>query len=126
MIEYAIDPQRQLVTVTVPGHVAPHELLDLLERLANDTAVTGLDRLFVCLNGSLELISNQDIKQLAERGTELWGKGDFHTAIVAARDIEFGIARMIATRRQRPTGLLRIFRSITDAKAWLDEPEPAD
>jgi hypothetical protein len=47
------------------------------------------------------------------------------TAIVADKDAVFGVARMYQAMAESPTRMLRVFRIMADARAWLGLPASA-
>jgi hypothetical protein len=121
MIDYRIDAERGLVEITIPVASPPTEVLKVLDQLADDSEVEGLDRMFVCLEGALGGHSTSEIRALATRIATLFAGHVHHTAIIASGDVDFGLARMFAARRERPAEMLSIFRSIDEGHTWLSE-----
>jgi len=65
-------------------------------------------------------LSTRDLRQLAARATELgarvrWGR----VAIVAARDLIFGIGRMFEAFTEHSLIEFRVFRELEEAEEWL-------
>lgn len=51
-------------------------------------------------------------------------RGPTTVAVVAPRDLEFGMTRMYATLSESLVPRVRVFRSRAEARAWIDESGP--
>jgi len=64
-------------------------------------------------------IETRDLRSLAYRQDFIQAVDDARSAIVVARDVTFGIARMYQTWMDDQPVNVRIFHELDEARAWL-------
>jgi len=110
-----------LTTFTVIGQVTHNEIKESIDNFYE--GVTSKNVLWDLTRGNFELISNDNIQNLVSipRSQYLARKGG-KTAIVADKDLAYGMARIYETRSsvdQLPFQI-KVFRTIEDAYKWLN------
>ena len=120
-ISYVIDPPRNLIRTTATGVLTDEEVLSHKGAMAADPA---------CRPGMLELSDVRSVSQLmvtasgiqamvavdAEHGPALSGH---RLAIVASKDVVFGMARMYQNMTGDNVSGVGVFRDIPAAAEWL-------
>ncbi len=124
-LDVTIDRERRRVLARAHGVLSIEDLFDYHRSVVARPDVAGYDEL-VDLGevSAFASASSEHARQLAT----LAARDDLpdrptRFAIVAAGDLEFGLARMYATYRglqERGTKEVRVFRSRGEALAWLD------
>lgn len=114
MVEYRFEAERKLLVVTVSGTVTDEDFQD--------------DKFPDLPEGTLELldltraeaarISNAEIRRLAEVDKKRPDRVA-RMAILADRDVGFGLARMYQTLTSGMQTVVEVFRSREEALAWL-------
>ncbi len=117
--EYTVDFENQIVTTVIGGIVTIEELMEYFHRARHDERTAEFNRLHILRSTNVGKLSTVDFRTLASLGKQLWGTGKFRVAVVASSDAEFGMTRMFISMRERPVELLRVFRTLEDARAWL-------
>lgn len=80
-----------------------------------------MDALFDISEGAGDQLSPQALKQMARfmwRNTARLGAG-YRVAVVAPRDVDYGLTRMFQAYMDGPPFDLKIFRDRSAAEAWL-------
>jgi SpoIIAA-like len=90
--------------------VLEQEISGPSQRLSDFTAVDGT------------AITASDVRRLSQRRAARRFDAPVKSAFVAPRDAEFGYARMFEMLNGNPSITVRVFRSESDAMAWLREP----
>jgi len=106
------------------GTVTLGELRSTLQALySGDARTAAMDALWDFSQATMA-VSSDDLEHLAEFVSHHWGEGgDSRSAIVAADDLAFGLARVYGARvRPRVQSQVRIFRDRERALAWLTSP----
>ena len=117
-----VEQSQQLTIFTGTGELSFDEVLNNI-RLFYAASPT-LNVLFDLRQASAERISSSQVNQIAELVQKLKRvrKGG-RTAIVSARDVTYGVARMLEALINIPNDdcayELRVFRDIKDATRWL-------
>jgi len=121
-VKSTIDPNSGVIVHAVSGDISPDDLLRALDGIVDHPLYQlGSDALW---DFSGAVVSNFEGKVLRNlvRGVRerlaTRGKG-FKVALVAPRDIDYGLARMYEAYASELPILLSVFRSSGDAWDWL-------
>ncbi len=123
MIQYEFDAISSVVVVTISGNLEDKEAISwfksLFEKLRGETQVSGIvdTRRLVDLNVTSETI--RQITRLAEANDPLFEGSRW--AVVADKDVMFGMARMYAIIRDGAPFEIRVFREIDAARDWFGD-----
>ena len=113
-----------LTIFTVIGQVTHEEIKEAINEFYEGVASKNV--LWDLSKGNFEMISNVDIQQLASipKSQYMARKGG-KTAIVADKDLAYGMARIYEARSQADSLPFetKIFRNIEDAYQWLNLTE---
>jgi hypothetical protein len=126
-ITYAIDVDRGLIRTKCIGDVAFDEVVDHFSRLEADPAVP--ERLDVLLDlvGMASIPETSQLKVVAGRVGQLLTKVEWGAcAIVAQRDVLFGVSRMFEVFSQNSFSATKVFRALDEAEAWLASARKPD
>ena len=125
-IEKEIDPSRQLTVLTVFGQVSFVEMRRTIEDFWETDELT-LNVLWDYRRADMSRLTSEDHETLVRVGLRyrdrhrerIGGK----TAIVASRDLEYGMNRAseTMTKIEGYPFKIKTFRTIEEAEAWLDE-----
>ena len=123
-IVYAIEPDRNRVTLTYTGTITDRELFESFDRLYRDPAHRiGMDELsdlrlvhnVTVTSVGLHALADQTARNL-DHARQTW-----RVAVVAPQDVVFGLARMYGLFREESPELVRVFRDLESAERWLGE-----
>jgi hypothetical protein len=121
-VVYEIDKARGLIRTRCLGHVTFEEVIGHFPTLAQDPECP--PRLDVLLDLS-EMTSLPDAPKLREVSAEIGKVRDRvrfgACAIVAPRDVLFGMLRMFEVYAEERFDATRVFREVAEAEAWLLE-----
>lgn len=123
-IELSRNHARQRIIATVHGTLTFHEALDFI-RTVRVGQYQSYALLFDMSGATLDLSSDQ-VRSLAESvGIDLRRSGPRgKTAVVACDDLTFGMLRMFDAHMTHVGVMtMSVFRTVTEADAWLDECE---
>lgn len=122
MIENSIEQEKSLTLHTCTGLISAEDIEKEIRLLYKNGPTD--NHLWDLTNADLSSLDNIDIRKLAELPVEIVpNRKGRKTALVAGTDLEFGLSRMYATHSeyQGPLAEIRVFRSIEEAKKWIDE-----
>jgi len=125
-IEYTVDRARELMVTVAEGRMSVDEVRRFVVEIVEDPATDGCDELVILRDVDLQDISSDDVRGLAQHSTEITRSQDFKTAVVAPRDADFGLFRMYEAFRNRPEGMIAVFRNVEEAMVWLGVDELPD
>ena len=119
-----INRDKKLTVIKVSGIVSFKDLrkslLDYYKRGATDLIIVDLRE----AEGSAETYSHDKIFDLAEFvGASQKGRGKGKTALVASKDLYFGICRTIEAIKSDSPIKYRTFRSMEAAVEWIEDAE---
>jgi hypothetical protein len=124
-IHYTVDSELQVVFVIHQGDVDDDEALAVNESLRLDPQVTPEFSYFVDLmTARSELRSTEILQRLAKRSKE-WRGGptsNSRVAVLAPRDISYGLARMFEVYTDATETNFCVFRDLHKAADWLSLP----
>jgi hypothetical protein len=116
-VTYILDPERRLVLSEATGVVTAEAFLEHGKRLAEDPAFDPSFDQLLDLRAAVQVeIPTPALKGMA--GLRLFGPGS-RRALVASRDLAFGLARMYESLRAEAPESIKTFRTIEEARAWL-------
>lgn len=128
MIQYEFDPIRSVADITISGNLEDKEAISwfksLFEQLSGATQVSGIvdTRRLVNLNVKSETV--REITRLAEANDHLFEGSRW--AVVADKEVVFGMARMYATIRDGAPYEIRVSREIDAARDWFGDRAAAE
>jgi hypothetical protein len=128
-IDIKVDRSKQLTIFTGTGELSFDEITKNIASFYDSSPT--LNALLDVNHASMNTISLSQIEQIAEllQRLRIARKGG-RTAIVAATDLNFGLARMLEAMAsgpdQNPFDETRVFRNIKDASSWLAKEENSD
>jgi len=115
-IAFRIDPPLLRVRLEAPYEQA--DVVEVARRVFADPAfVPGLDVLAEVNEGSLP--DTETIRERAKLLQELAPRIGSRIAVVARRDVDYGLARMLGTFVEAHGIELRVFREVSAAETWL-------
>ncbi|MEN8245590.1 MAG: hypothetical protein ABFS43_11890, partial [Thermodesulfobacteriota bacterium] len=116
------DPSCDLTTFICNDDLSFHEIVEILIRfyrgIDNPPTKRVLWNLSDASMGSLSMEEIRQIANLSIDNEEIMRDGK--TAIVAPRDIDFGLARVLAAWTTGSHSDLMVFRTLNEATEWLE------
>ncbi|MCI0453232.1 MAG: hypothetical protein L0Z51_12775 [Candidatus Latescibacteria bacterium] len=131
-IEYVIEVHLRRVVATVHGTLTEHDVFGYQRNVWTHPEIAGFDEIVDMTyveHVDLPTPSGERMRALAELSAEMDAVTSSRFAIVAPGDFAYGLARMYGTYRaldERSTKEVRVFRSMQDAMAWLEEERNAE
>ncbi len=122
-IDATWDPEKQIWTLTVGETFDLAEIAELVERTDWHEARRYLWVLDALRRGPDSTGELHDAVALVANTREKWAGS--RTAILVARDLDFGIARMFGVFAEQIDVEYRAFRDRQAALKWLEDPENA-
>ena len=118
-IVYHIDPEKGLLTSLFTGDISPQDILDFYEELRESPDFRPDISQIAEFRVEESAWSPEDMKEVVVR--EPFGPGA-HRAFVGPVDLIFGLARMYSSFAETmgQGGTIRVFRSVEEARAWLE------
>jgi hypothetical protein len=117
---YRIDAEHHLIVGLGTGVVTKEDIIFYLHSIANDPAFDPTyDKIEYTCNVTELQLSNRDLQEIA--GIIIMGKSS-RRALVAGRDLIFGVFRMFEVYRgAAQEGNFSVFRTVEDAMQWINE-----
>jgi len=119
-VTYQIDPEKALIRTQCVGDVTLDEVIDHFRQLARDPDCP--DRLDVLLDLCEErtIPQSQDLRAVTGAIAGVRGRVQFGAcAVVAPRDVLYGMLRMFEVFTEKLFRKTRVFRTLPEAEAWL-------
>ena len=120
---YSLQAHPSLIEVTIQDEVTLDMLLQYWREFAELEASSD-----VCRNVLTEFrgiqgwhLDSAEMRHFAALRTRMTLKNHVKSAIVATRDVDFGMARMFELALQNPAIEVRVFRDMLSARQWLYE-----
>jgi hypothetical protein len=126
-VTYRLDTSAEVVLATAHGIVTDDEFLAYATRMVNDPLIDpAVDQLLDLRDVDDAAVMTDTIRRVAEifRGFDPIPARS-KLAIVASKDLLFGMARMYEVYRDRDEASIRVFRDIDEARRWLGLVESA-
>lgn len=122
-IDTIIDSNQHMVIHIITGPLMLKEIKLATLELYNDPHFQTTMNILVDLrNGTVRNLSQQDIEEFVALNIQMGHRrGAGHSAIVAFRDIDFGIARQLQSMLDNTPRKLGVFRDYQLAVEWLNE-----
>ena len=118
-VTYTIDAARRLVLSRAHGLVTAEDFIEHGKRLGQDPAFEpGFSQLLDCSEVVRIELSTDALRGMAQ--FRLFGPGS-RRAVVAPRDLHYGLARMYELLRGDAPERMQVFRTLEDAQLWLAE-----
>jgi hypothetical protein len=116
-VTYTIDPRNRLVQSHASGLVTAEDFLEHGKRLAEDPAFDpSFDQILDLREATQVELPTPALKGMAS--LRLFTAGS-RRALVASRDLAFGLARMYESLRADAPESIKAFRTMEEARAWL-------
>ena len=131
-IEYRIHTQLRRVIATAHGALTDADVFGYQNEVWSRADVAGFDELVDMTrvdHVELPVPSAERLRTLAATSADMDAAGSSRFAIVAPGDLAYGLGRMYGIYREmdrRSSKEVRVFRSMEDALAWLDEVRAAE
>lgn len=118
-VTYTIDAARRLVLTRAEGLVTAEDFMDHGKRLGEDPGFDpSFSQLLDCSDVAQLELSTEALRGMAK--FRLFGAGS-RRAVVAPRDLHYGLARMYEMLRFDSPEEVQVFRSLEDARFWLGQ-----
>jgi len=119
-VSYTIDAASKLMRITCVSPMTSSEVANHFRALKEDPAFVGQLDAFADLSDSDLLFETSQLGAITTEVAALRAKAQFRiVAVVATRDVVFGIMRMLEVMVSAYLQAIRIFRSAPEAEAWL-------
>lgn len=116
-----------LSVVVYAGRVSAEELASLSEALLRDPAYQHVTRQLADLRQCEGIeVPTEELRDLARHVSVTDQREGVRLAVVATRDVMFGMARLYTAHREPSTMEIRVFRDMREARAWLGLPDEAE
>lgn len=120
-ISYQIDRTAALIRTRCYGHVTLHEVLGHFRDLRQESALPKRLDVFLDMHEVTSRPTAEEIRIASKEPGALQGTVTFGCcAIVVDRDALFGMARMWGILAEGSFVSVNVFRSTTEAEAWLE------
>ena len=120
-ISYQIDRTAALIRTRCYGHVTLHEVVGHFRDLRQESALPKRLDVFLDLHEVTSRPTAEEIRMASKEPGALQGRVTFGwCAIVVDRDALFGMARMWGILAEGFFVAVNVFRSTTEAEAWLE------
>lgn len=120
-ISYQIDRTAALIRTRCYGHVTLHEVVGHFRDLRQESALPKRLDVFLDLHEVTSRPTAEEIRIASKEPGALQGTVTFGCcAIVVDRDALFGMARMWGILAEGSFVAVNVFRSTTEAEAWLE------
>lgn len=124
-IDTIIDSNQHMVIHVITGPLMLNEIKQATVNLYSDPHFQATMNILVDLrNGTVRNLSQNDIEEFVALNVQMGQqRGAGNTAIVTARDIDFGIARQLQSMLDNTSRKLGVYRDYQAAVDWLtDKP----
>jgi hypothetical protein len=119
-VTFELDPDAFLIRTTCSGHVTFDEVDAHFRELAAAWERSAPFDVLLDLTECTSLPNIWELRAVVSRVADLGGRKSFGScAIIATREILFGVLRMFEVFADGKFGALRVFRSKSEAETWL-------
>ena len=125
-IRMIIDKTSGLIRTTATGRVTGEELVAYYHRLRSHPDFrSNLNEIFDLTEVTAADVVAADVRRLSGVTEEFTRRGvTVKVAIIAPRDLEFGLARMYEMLQNQSKNDVRVFRDRADAEGWIFARDP--
>ena len=115
----------ELIVTYIPGTENVERLFEAVARFGEDPRLATYNTVIVVNDASnLPPDLASIFANLVNSIEEVWGdEGDYKTAIVVSRSLDYGISRVLTTFRGRDPKHMMVFRNLGLALNWLEVEE---
>jgi hypothetical protein len=125
-VDYQIDAGRRLIRTRCIGPLGFEEVIAHFRQLAADPLVPEEPDVLLDFSELTTFPDRDQVYSVAREVRELRPRISWRNlAIVAPRDLAFGIARMFEMISEPSFRATRVFRSLADAERWIEKPDAA-
>jgi len=123
-IRMIIDKTTGLIRTTASGRVTGEDLVAYYHRLRSHPDFrSNLSEIFDLTDVTAAEVGADDVRRLSSVTEEFTHRGvTVKVAIVAPRDLEFGLSRMYEMLQSQSKNDVRVFRDRAEAEAWIFAP----
>ncbi|HET6472896.1 MAG TPA: hypothetical protein VFG38_13705 [Pseudomonadales bacterium] len=123
-IRMIIDKTTSLIRTTASGRVTGDDLVAYYHRLRSHPDFrSDLSEIFDLTDVTEADVGADDVRRLSSVTEEFTRRGvTVKVAIVAPRDLEFGLSRMYEMLQSQSKNDVRVFRDRAEAEAWIFAP----
>lgn len=119
-VTYTIDGRAGLIRTRCFGYVTLQEVLDHFRELREDRSCPARLDVLLDLTEDSSLPDTHQLRTVAYELARVRGKIRLeHCAVIAQRDVLFGMLRMFEVMTQDYFRDMRVFRTAADAEMWL-------
>jgi hypothetical protein len=129
-ITYRVDNARRRVVATASGILTEADVFGYQQEAWSNPELAGFDEI-VDMTGVVEIVlaspASDQLRNLAATSADMDVPTSSRFAIVAPGDLAYGLGRMYGVYRdldRRSTKQVRVFRTMDEAVAWLDDAKP--
>ena len=117
--EISINKREDIAFVTIHGEATFDGLMEVYDALAPDGQFCVRRRLWD-LRGANIVMTNAELERLGHEGQARDHDRPSRAAVVATRDVDFGLARVNEVYRASSNTEMRVFRDFDEALQWLE------
>ena len=123
-VTYQIDANTKTVRTTCIGPVMLEDVIEHFHTLQQDPSCPSHLDVLLDVSGITSLPEKHELRTVTRTIAEISGRVTFgDCAIVASRDAVFGMMRMFEVFAQQYFRLTRVFRTVSEAEAWLAQQQ---
>ena len=120
-VTYMIDTDKRLIHTICSGTVTLPEVVGHFRMLRDDPVCTGHLDVLLDVRDITSAPESSQLRVVTREVAAVRKKVEFGMcAIIASRDIVFGMMRVFAVFAEPFFRAIRVFREVGEAKAWLD------
>ena len=117
-VSYRIDPVQKIVYTTFEGEVTDQQFVRHARKIGSDPEIDGsFVELIHADTSSMKGVTAAGVREAAD-ALRLY-TSIRKIGIVASRNVEFGLARMVALLADESPVEIQVFREQADARSWL-------
>lgn len=119
-VTYRIDKTKKIIYTTCVGDVTPDEVFDHFRVLVQDPDCPDRLNVMLDLSESASVPESHQLREVVDQIESIRHKVRFGVcAIVASRDVLFGMSRMFQVFAEKWFREIRVCRARDEAEAWL-------
>jgi len=126
-VSYMIDPTRKLIRTTCSGPITLANVIEHFRELKDDPACVGHLDVLLDVDAAESPPESDQLRTVNSQLRQMHKKVQFGMlAIVAKRDVMFGMMRVFRVFAEENFRAIRVFREAREAEAWLSSREADD
>ena len=124
-VTYQIDKANRIIRTKCLGPVTIEEVIDHFHALENDPGCPDRVNVLLDLSGETSIPTRDNLQAVTGEISRIRSRVQFGTcAVVACSDVLFGMLRMFVVFAEPYFGETRVFRTASEAEAWLASKHP--